>query len=168
MLEVHNASANFGNRSFRYDKGVAVAAVESNREIARQLEVLTLIVTHRHAIGVVEKDVGRHEGGVGEQASRNELRLIALIFELCHAAELADRCSALHKPRKLSVFPNVALNKECGSGRVDADSQEKLGQFEGPGSKLSGVLGDGKSVEINDAEDGVRLGLVGDPVAQGS
>jgi hypothetical protein len=130
--------------------------------------MLTLIVTHRHAIGVVEEDVGRHEGWVGEQASRNELRLIALIFKLCHAAELADRCSALHKPRKLSVFSNVALNKECGSSRIDADSQEKLGQFEGSGSKLSRVLGDGESVEINDAEDGVRLGLVGDPVAKGS
>ena len=66
------------------------------------------------------------------------------------------------------MFPNMALYKEGGAGGVDTYSQEKLRELEGPSAKFSGVLGNGEGVEINHAEDGVGLILVGDPMAQGT
>ena len=66
------------------------------------------------------------------------------------------------------MFPNVALNKEGGTGRINSDRQKELGQLQRSGSELSGVLGDRESVEIDHAEDGVGLVLIGDPMAQRS
>ncbi|CAB4681583.1 unannotated protein [freshwater metagenome] len=130
--------------------------------------MLALIVANRYAIGVIQENVGCHERWISEQARRNKLGLIALVFELCHSPEFSERRSAFHEPRKLGVFADVALNKEGGASRVDTDGQKKLGQFEGPSPEFCGILGDGKGVEINHAEDGVCLVLVGDPVAQGT
>ena len=42
---------------------VAVAAVEPLREVAGQLEVLALVLADRHAVGLVEQDVGRLQDG---------------------------------------------------------------------------------------------------------
>ena len=66
------------------------------------------------------------------------------------------------------MFPDMALYKECGTGGVDANGQKELGQFEGPGSELSGVLRDREGMQIDHAEDGVGLVLIGDPMAQRS
>jgi hypothetical protein len=42
--------------------------IETLGQIPAQLEVLALVVAHRHGIGVVEHDVGRHQNRIHEQA----------------------------------------------------------------------------------------------------
>ena len=49
---------------------LAVAAVEPLGQVARQLDVLLLVVAHRHDVGLVQQDVGRHQHRVGEQPDR--------------------------------------------------------------------------------------------------
>ena len=44
--------------------------VEPDRDVARELDVLALVVADRDLVGVVEEDVGGHEHRVVEQARR--------------------------------------------------------------------------------------------------
>ena len=66
------------------------------------------------------------------------------------------------------MFGNMALYEKSGSGGIDPASNESLREFEGPSSQLNRVLGNGQSVQINDAENRVGLVLIGDPVAKRS
>jgi hypothetical protein len=47
-----------GDGSLRYHERVAVASVEADGEVAGELDVLALVLSHRNEVGVVEKDVG--------------------------------------------------------------------------------------------------------------
>jgi hypothetical protein len=51
--------------------------------------VLSLIVTDRHEIRLVEQDVGRHQDRIIKQTDRDVLLLLTrLVFVLRHALEL--------------------------------------------------------------------------------
>ena len=56
-------AADLGDGGLGHDERVAVAAVEALGDVAGQLEVLALVVAHRHPVGVVEEDVGGHSAG---------------------------------------------------------------------------------------------------------
>ena len=49
-----------GIRCSRHDQRLAEALVEALRDVAHQLEVLALVVAHRHLVGAV----GEHVGGL--------------------------------------------------------------------------------------------------------
>ena len=55
---------------------VAEAVVEPDGDVARELEVLALVVAHGDPLGVVGEDVGGHEHRVVEQPDAH--RLLAL------------------------------------------------------------------------------------------
>ncbi len=61
--------------------------VEPDRGVAGDLDVLALIVTDGHLLGVVQQDVGSLERRIREQARRDEqvLALGRLLLELGHA-----------------------------------------------------------------------------------
>jgi len=166
LLEVHHPRAHRRDGGLGDDERVAVAMVEADGEVARQLEVLALVVTHGHAIGVVEQDVGRHQRGIGQQAGRHEVRAFGLVLELGHATELAERCRALEDPGQLGVLVHVALDEERGHVGIDADGEQQLGQLERAGPEVGGILRDGERVQVDDAVEGVGSVLVGHPVAQ--
>ena len=42
-------------------------------DVARELDVLALVVADRDEIGLVEEDVARHQHGVREERGRDEL-----------------------------------------------------------------------------------------------
>ena len=50
------------------DEGLAVVLVELDGDVARDLDVLLLVLAHGHDVRVVDQDVRRHQHRVGEQA----------------------------------------------------------------------------------------------------
>ena len=77
--------------------------IETNGNISRDFNVLTLIVAHRYFGCVVQQDVCSLQGGVGEKACRDEVgfSLGGLIFELSHSAQFAETHRAFHDPSQL-------------------------------------------------------------------
>lgn len=52
--------------------------------------MLLLVFTDRDLVGVVEEDVGGHEGWVSEEADADEFFAFGFVFILGHAVELTD------------------------------------------------------------------------------
>ena len=160
-------AADRGDGRLGHDEGLAVAVVEADGQVPGELEVLALVVAHRDPLGVVEQDVGRHEHGIGEQPGPHRLLLAALVLELGHPAQLPEGGGALEQPRQPGVLGDVALDEQGAHrrGRArrpagwSAVSRVAAGQ-EG------GVVVEGQGVEVDDAEEGVVVVLVGDPVAE--
>ena len=100
--------------------------VEPLGDVAGDFDVLALVVADRDLVGVVQQDVGRLECGVREQAGRDKVVLIALVLELCHAAEFAEAHVALHQPRQFGVFSNVRLNEERADVGIEPDRHQHL------------------------------------------
>ena len=62
ILEVLHPCALVGVHALRHRERLAVARVEALGDVPRQLEVLTLVVSDRDDVGLVEKDVAGHRG----------------------------------------------------------------------------------------------------------
>ena len=69
-----------------HDERLAEARVEALGDVARELEVLALVVADRDDVGLVEEDVARHQHRVREEAGGDELALLRLLLELRHPA----------------------------------------------------------------------------------
>ena len=76
LLEVLDPRTLLGVDAARHDERLAEALVEALRDVARELDVLALVVADRNDVGVVEQDVGRHQHRIGEEARRDEVLLL--------------------------------------------------------------------------------------------
>ncbi len=119
MLEIHHPGSEPGHDGLGDDEGLAVTAVEANRKIAGELEMLALVVSYRHFVRVVEEDVGGHEHGIGEQPCAHRLVAFALLLELGHAPKLAEARSALEQPAQACVLVHMALGEDDADLRVE-------------------------------------------------
>ena len=149
-----------------HDERLAVAAVEADGDVAGELDVLALVVAHRHLVGVVEEDVGRLQGRVGEQPGRDEARLLGrLVLELRHAAA-ARRCDdrALHDPAELGVLGHVALDEQRARRRGRARRPGASRPARASGARSSaGSWGTVRACRSTMQIEGVVLVLVGRP-----
>ena len=59
----------------RHDEGVAVAGVEPDGDVPRELDMLALVLPDRHQVGVIEQDVGCLKHRIGEERRRDRLLL---------------------------------------------------------------------------------------------
>ena len=143
-----------------------VVVVEADGQVAGELEVLALVLAHRDPVGVVEEDVGRHEGRVGEQGRPHRLLAVRLLLELDHPVQLAVGDGGLHQPAQLGVLGHVALDEEGGDVGVEADGHQHAGQLQGAFPQLGGVVLDGEGVEVDHRVEGVGLVLLGHPVPE--
>ena len=107
----------------RHDERLAEARVEALRDVARELEVLALVVADRDDVGLVEEDVARHQHRVGEEPGRDELPPVGLVLELRHPAELAVAGDGREQPRRLGVRRDVALREDGRPLGVEARSR---------------------------------------------
>ena len=64
-------------RRLGHDERLAEVVVETDRDVARELDVLALVVADRDFLGVVEEDVGDHQHRVVEQPDAHELLALA-------------------------------------------------------------------------------------------
>ena len=166
MLKVHHPGPNLGDGRLRDDEGLPVSAVETDRKVPRQLQVLALVVSDGHAVGVVDEDVRRHQDRIGHEAGPHGLLPAALLLELCHPAKLAHCRRALEQPRELCVLGHVTLDEDRADVRVEPRREQADGRVEGAAAQVVGVVLACEPVEVDDAEETVRLVLVHRPLPQ--
>ena len=134
--------------------------VEATGGLARELEVLHLVLADGHDRGLVEEDVGAHEHRVGEEPGRDEVLALALVLELRHAAEIAHRSDGGEVPGELGVLAHVALDEQRRLLGVDAAGDEVEHEVVDVLAELFRVVRQGDGVGVDDAEHRlVRAGL---------
>ena len=75
--------------------------------------MLLLVAAHRHQVRLVEQDIRRHQGGIGEEAGVDVVGVFGgFILELGHAGELTEHGVAVQHPAQLGVGRHMGLDKE--------------------------------------------------------
>src|SRR5690606_24048989 len=93
--------------------------------IARQLQMLLLIVADRNVRRTVDKNIGSHQTWIGEQAERGVFTILAgLVLELRHAVHPADARDAVEHPGKFGVLWHRRLIEDNVLDRINARSNE--------------------------------------------
>ena len=134
-----------------------VRRVPAPGDFPRQLEVLYLVLAHRHRGGVVQEDVRRLEDGIAEQAGRNALESFGLIFELGHALELTERRHRGQEPVELRVLGHRRLNEQNRAVRVDAGGEQPDRHISRSLRQRGDVVGNGHGVKIHHAVHAIEL-----------
>ena len=154
VLEIADARPDRGDPRLGHHQRLAEAAVEALGGVAHQLDVLALVLPHRHLVRAVGEHVGGHQDGVEEQAGRDELALSdRLVAELVHALELAERDDRGEQPRQLAVLLHVALAEQDAAVRVEARGDQQRGEVERALAQVGGVVVDRQRMEVDDAVD---------------
>ncbi len=128
ILEVHQLRPDLRVRPLGHRERVAKAVVEPLRDITGQLQMLALVLTDRHSVGLVEEDVRRLENRVREQRDAEAMLLRGLLAVLGHPAQVAVRCHALEHPCEPRVLGHVALDEQRRHVRVEPAGNEQRGQ----------------------------------------
>ena len=143
--------------------------VEFLRDVARQFEVLLLVLADRHVGGAIDQNVGRHQRRIGVEADRGVLAVLAGLFlELRHAVEPAEPGDAIEDPGKLGVLGNLALVEHDVLLRIDAAGDERRGDFANGVRQFGRILPDRDRVQIDDAIDAVVAVLQFDEALDGA
>ena len=139
-VEAHDARR-ASNARLRLGKDVAEAVIEAPHGLARELQVLELVVAHGHDGRLVDEDVGAHEHRVREERGRDVLFPVALLLELRHAVEVAHRRHGGEVPRELGVLAHVALHEERAAVEVQPAGDEiDRGPCRGCGPQLGRLV----------------------------
>ena len=147
---------------------ISEAGVETAGDVAHELQVLALVLAHRHVGGAVGQHVGGHEHRVDEQPGGHELALGGgLIAELVHPVELAVGGHRRQQPGQLGVLLDVALAEEHAAGRVQAGREEDGQGVVHPLTQLDRVVGHGRGVQVDDAVEPLPLLLPRHVLADG-
>ena len=133
--------------------GFGEIIVEFLGDVARQFDVLLLVLADGNMGGAIKQDVRRHQGRIGEKADRGVLAILAGLFlELGHAIEPADAGDAIENPGQLRVFRDLALIENDVFDRVDARGDIGGGDLADRLAQRLRLLGHGDRVQIDDAE----------------
>ncbi len=160
----------FEDHGLGHDERLAEAAVEPGGQVAREFDVLALVVADRNDLGVVQQDVGRHEHRIGEQADRGRLRSLLgrLVLELGHARGFAEAGDRVEDPGELCVGGNVGLHVERRLRRVDAGGDVLRGGAPRLLAKGMRILRNGDRVQVDDREERVVVALQVFPLEEGA
>ncbi|MCY1236645.1 hypothetical protein D9M72_493110 [compost metagenome] len=134
--------------------------IELLGNVARQLQVLLLVVTDRNVGGTIDENVGRHQARIGEQTERGVLAVLAgLVLELRHAAHPTDARDAIEDPGEFGVLGHGRLIEDDMFLRIDARSDEGCGdRADLPLQVLVHELS-GDRVQVDDAVDAIVVFL---------
>ncbi len=135
---------------FREGEALAEAGVPAPRDLPHQLQVLELVLPHRHERRLVQEHVGGLEHGVIEQAGGNALLALRLVLELGLALELPERCDRGEEPVELGVLGDVRLHEHHRAFGVEARGEEPDRHVERALSQRGGIVGLGDRVQVHD------------------
>ena len=127
--------------------------------------MLLLVLAHGHKVRLIQQDIRRHQGRIGEEAPVDVVGVLgALVLELGHAAQLAEHGVAVENPAQLRVLVDMALDKQGVLLRVQA-AGDVLGQLgHGAPAQLRRVLTHGDAVQVRHEVVAVKLIRQGRPV----
>ena len=139
--------------------GCGTTKVSPYRELKRiatsrvELDVLALVLTDRHEVGVIEQDVRRLQDRIIEQCRRNAFFLPArLVLELRHPAQLAVLRHGIQHPTSSVCSRTSDWRKRIDClGSIPAASSV-LAIVSVFSSRIAGCR-QGDRMQINDAED---------------
>ncbi len=139
-----------------------VVVVELGRDVARQLEVLLLVVADRHVRRLVEQDVGRHQRGIREKPERFRLGVLArgLVLPLRHAVHPAHPRDAVEHPGELGVLMDAGLVENDVLFGIDAGRDIGRGDLASRLPQRVGILPHGNRVHVDDAVDALLVRLL--------
>jgi hypothetical protein len=139
------------------------------RTVSREFEVLLLVLAHRDPVGAVEDDVRGLQHRVGEQPGVHVVGLVlALVLELRHTVQVAQRRQAREHPGELGVLRHVGLHEHRGALRIHARREHSDRHFADGAPQRVGIRTLRQRVEVHDAEERLVLLLQPDPVDQGA
>ena len=99
--------------------------VEFLRDVARELQMLLLVLADRHVGRAIDQNVGRHQARIGVKPDGGVLAVLArLLLELRHAVEPAEAGDAIENPGQLGVLRDLALVEDDVLFRIDAAGDE--------------------------------------------
>ena len=131
--------------------------------------MLLLVAADGNVVRLIEQNVRRHQGGVGEQAAVDVLGVFgALVLKLRHTRELAEHGVAVEHPAELGVRGHMALDEERVLFRVETAGDVLRELLDGAAAQVGGILAHGDRVHIHDAVQAVVLILQAHPVLDGS
>jgi hypothetical protein len=156
----------------------AEQVVEAGGHVARHLDVLDLVLAHRHAVGVEHQDVRGHQDGVAVQAHGHAgIGLLAGRRVGVHAGlvgvgpvHLALAGHAGQQPAQLGDLGDVALAVEDHALGVQAGGQPGGGDLQARAFDAGRVVALDQRVVVGHEEEALRAGLAagGDGRAQGA
>ncbi len=166
IVEPHDARADRRQAGAGHDEGLAVERIEALGDVARQFQVLRLVLAHGHDAGLVEQDVGGHQHGVLQQAVAHGFLFGGLHLVLRHALQPAHRRDAGEHPGQLGVRGHGGLHHDGAGLGIDAGGQIERGDLLDFGAQLGGVLVERDGVQVDDAEDALVIVLDAHPVLE--
>ena len=155
LLEVLDPCALVRVDAARHDERLTEALVEALGDVARQLEVLALVVADRHDVGLIEQDVAGHQDRVVEEPGRDEVLALRLLLELRHPAQLAIRSHGAEQPRGLRMSDDVALDEDGRAVRVESRREQPGRHGQGRFAQDLRIERRRDRVQIDDAEEGL-------------
>ncbi len=164
LLPVHPGDHRhrLGDVGLRHLERLAELLVELHREVAGHLDVLLLVLPHRHRVGLVEEDVGRHQYRVGEEAVRGGDPLRHLVLVAVRLLQHPHRADHREEPRQLVYLRHRALAEEDRFLRVQPAGQEGEGHLPDALAERRRVVDRGQRVVVGHEIDRLRgLGLPG-------
>jgi hypothetical protein len=125
--------------------------VELRRDIARELEMLFLVVTDGNVRRLIEQHVGRLQHRIGVKADARAFAVLARFFlELRHAVEPADARGAEQQPCELGMRGDASLVEQDRLGRIDPGRHQRRRHLARVRGQLGGIVIDGDRVEIGE------------------
>ena len=149
----------FGVDRLRLREYRSIATVKRPHDLARQLQVRSLVLADRHVGRLVDDDVSGLQHGVVEQPHAVLDALLALLLVGGRALDPADRDNRVEDPCQLRVLGEVGLADQGASFRVEAHGQQVEHHVVGEAPHLLAVVDRGQGVHVDDAVDRVVLVL---------
>ncbi len=145
----------------------AVIVVELLADVVGQLQVLALVVAHRHAGGTVGGDVGRHQVRIHVQPGRRRLAILPrLVLELRHPVQPAEARDAVEDPAQADMGVHRGLREQGAARRIYAAGQQRGGHLQRLGAQLCRVLEGGDRVQVHHAEQALVGVLQTPPIGE--
>lgn len=118
-------------------------------DVAGQLHVLLLVLSHRHIVGLIEENVRSHERGISEEATVDIVRILGrLILKLGHTRQFTKHGIAVEHPAQLGMLVDVGLDEQGVLLRVQTTGNI-LGQLlQRAPTQVGGVLTHGDGVQV--------------------
>ena len=122
---------------------IAEVVVELLGDVARQLEMLLLVLADRNMGSAIEQNVGRHQHRIVVETYGCILAILARLFlELRHPVQPTDPRDAIEDPRQLRMPGNLALVEHDMLFRIDAAGDESRGDLPGVARQFQGPAPD--------------------------